>query len=118
MVFLTALVSAACSQSFIEQDALLAGLHPGEDAGAHGARLSGTAGAVLVAQVSEGPDRVRSIEQWQQVLRTIERRPGVLAATPTVAGSAFASRGRARKSVAIRGVVEESFATSSLSRRG
>ena len=56
------------------------------------------------------PDRVRSIEQWQQVLASIGTMPGVVAATPTAAGAAFASRGPATKSVTLRGIDPESFA--------
>ncbi len=59
--------------------------------------------------VEKVPDRIRSIEQWQQVLEGIQAIPGVLAATPTAAGSAFASRGAASKSVALRGIDPESF---------
>jgi lipoprotein-releasing system permease protein len=60
--------------------------------------------------VEKVPDRIRSIEQWQQVLESVRAVPGVLAATPTAAGSAFASRGPATKSVALRGIDPESFA--------
>jgi lipoprotein-releasing system permease protein len=59
--------------------------------------------------VEKVPDRIRSIEQWQQVLEGIQAIPGVVAATPTAAGSAFASRGAASKSVALRGIDPESF---------
>jgi lipoprotein-releasing system permease protein len=60
--------------------------------------------------VEKVPDRVRSIEQWQQVLASIGTMPGVVAATPTAAGAAFASRGPATKSVTLRGIDPESFA--------
>jgi lipoprotein-releasing system permease protein len=60
--------------------------------------------------VEKVPDRIRSIEQWQQVLESVRAVPGVVAATPTAAGSAFASRGPATKSVALRGIDPESFA--------
>jgi lipoprotein-releasing system permease protein len=60
-------------------------------------------------RVEKVPDRIRSIEQWQQVLEGIQSIPGVVAATPTAAGSAFASRGAASKSVALRGIDPASF---------
>ena len=60
--------------------------------------------------VEKVPDRIRSIEQWQQVLASIGTLPGVVAATPTAAGAAFASRGPATKSVTLRGIDPESFA--------
>ena len=44
--------------------------------------------------VEKVPDRIRSIEQWQQVLASIATIPGVVAATPTAAGAAFATRAR------------------------
>jgi lipoprotein-releasing system permease protein len=61
-------------------------------------------------RVERVPDRIRSIEQWQQVLAAVSAMPGVLAATPTAAGSAFATRGSATKSVALRGIDPASFA--------
>jgi lipoprotein-releasing system permease protein len=71
--------------------------------------LASPDGAGLLAHVEKAPDRLRSIAEWQQALEAIERIPGVVAATPTVAGSAFATRGEATKAVALRGVVGESF---------
>jgi lipoprotein-releasing system permease protein len=61
-------------------------------------------------RVEKVPDRIRSIEQWQQVLDGVQAIPGVVAATPTAAGAAFASRGSASKSVALRGIDPASFA--------
>jgi lipoprotein-releasing system permease protein len=60
--------------------------------------------------VEKVPDRIRSIEQWQQVLASLPSIPGVVAASPTAAGAAFASRGTATKSVALRGIDPDSFA--------
>ncbi|MCU0242624.1 MAG: ABC transporter permease [Vicinamibacteria bacterium] len=58
----------------------------------------------VVAQIVRPAQRVRSIIAWQQVEATIERTPGVVASAPTVAGSAFAIRGNASRSIAVRGV--------------
>ena len=65
---------------------------------------------VAADRVERTPDRIRSIEQWQQVAADVAQVPGVVAVTPTAAGSAFASRGEATKPVALRGVDDASFA--------
>ncbi len=59
--------------------------------------------------VEKVPDRIRSIEQWQRVLAVLPAIPGVVAATPTAAGAAFATRGPATKAVTLRGIEPESF---------
>jgi lipoprotein-releasing system permease protein len=66
-------------------------------------------GDALSAVVEKAPERTRSIEQWQRVLALVRATPGVQAAAPTAAGSAFASRAEVSKSVALRGLEEESF---------
>jgi lipoprotein-releasing system permease protein len=71
--------------------------------------LAPPGGEAVVAKVEKAPERERSIEQWQQVLAAVRAREGVVAATPTAAGSAFASRGELVKSVALRGIEPESF---------
>lgn len=67
------------------------------------------AGAALVARVEKAPEREKSIEQWPAVLAQVRATPGVLAATPTAAGSAFAASGELSKSVALRGLDPDSF---------
>jgi lipoprotein-releasing system permease protein len=52
---------------------------------------------------------MRSINQWPQVLRDIEQVPGVIAVSPVVTGSAFATRGEATRSIALRGIDPERF---------
>jgi lipoprotein-releasing system permease protein len=69
----------------------------------------GAPGEAVVASVDKAPEREKSIEQWQQLLARIRTRDGVVAATPTAAGSAFASRGELSKSVAIRGIDLDTF---------
>lgn len=69
----------------------------------------GAPGEAVVASVEKAPEREKSIEQWQQLLARVRTREGVLAATPSAAGSAFASRGELSKSVALRGVEVETF---------
>ena len=55
------------------------------------------------------PQRLRSIVRWQQAIDSIRAVRGVVAVAPTVAGSAFAERGLANKSIAVRGVETESY---------
>ncbi len=71
----------------------------------------------VVAAVEKAPERERSIEQWQRALATIRATPGVVAAAPTAAGSAFATRAEVSRSVALRGVEPESFDAVILLRR-
>lgn len=71
----------------------------------------------VVAAVEKAPERDRSIEQWQRVLAVVRATPGIVAAAPTAAGSAFASRAEASRSVALRGVEPESFEAVILLRR-
>ena len=68
------------------------------------------AGAATADRVEKVPDRIRSIEQWQQLVDALPALPGVVAATPIASGPAFASRGPATKSVVVRGIDPESFA--------
>lgn len=66
--------------------------------------------ALAVAPRLENPaQRLRSIVAWPQALDLVRSLPGVRAASPTVAGSAFALRGLASRSVALRGVEPASF---------
>jgi lipoprotein-releasing system permease protein len=71
--------------------------------------LRPAAGLALTTRLQQTPQRLRSIAQWQQVRAAIDQVSGVAATTPTVAGSAFANRGTASKSIALRGVEPESF---------
>ncbi|MFO0581528.1 MAG: ABC transporter permease [Anaeromyxobacter sp.] len=66
-------------------------------------------GEAIAATIERAPERQRSIDQWQEVLRVARASPGVVAASPSAEGSAFASRGDVSKPVALRGVEEESF---------
>jgi lipoprotein-releasing system permease protein len=61
------------------------------------------------ARLEKAAQRVRSIEQWQQVVTDVGRVPGVLASSPTVTGPALALRGGASIAVSLRGVVPELF---------
>jgi lipoprotein-releasing system permease protein len=112
LIFLTALISGL--QRTLIQQTLSSQAHVLVKAPEREARalpLAAGAGAAVAAdRVERTPDRIRSIEQWQQVIGDLERVPGVVAVTPTAGGSAFASRGEATKPVALRGVDAASFA--------
>jgi lipoprotein-releasing system permease protein len=69
--------------------------------------LTGGDGTVLL--LDKPAQRLRGIDGWPEVLRRVAATPGVTAVTPTVAGSAFASRGKASRSVALRGIEPDGF---------
>jgi lipoprotein-releasing system permease protein len=48
--------------------------------------------------------RLRSINNWQQVMQALDTFPGVTAVSPVVSGPAFANRGNAVESVALVGM--------------
>jgi lipoprotein-releasing system permease protein len=108
MVFLTALIGGL-QRSLVEQT-LACQAHVVVKAPERVTRVLPVApGEVLLASVDRTPERVRSIEQWQQTLTHLEGWPGVAAVSPSVAGSAFAGRGDVTRSVALRGVVPAAF---------
>ena len=106
LIFLTALIGGL--QRTLVAQTLSAQAHVLVKAPQRVARPLPASGAVA-DRVEKVPDRIRSIEQWQQVLDSLATIPGVVAATPTAAGSAFASRGPATKSVALRGIDPATF---------
>lgn len=53
--------------------------------------------------------RLRSVDQWENVARLAAAVPGVTAVSPTVTGPAFAVRGQANKSVALMGIDAERY---------
>ncbi len=65
--------------------------------------------AGLAVRIEQPAQRLRSIEEWRQIQAQLEAQPGVTAVSPTVTGSAVASRGEADRSVALRGVDPERF---------
>src|SRR5512137_499837 len=107
LIFLTALISGL--QRTLVAQTLSAQAHVLVKAPERVARPI-PAGVAVADRIEKVPDRIRSIEQWQQVLEAVSAMPGVVAATPTAAGSAFATRGSATKSVALRGIDPPSFA--------
>jgi lipoprotein-releasing system permease protein len=67
-------------------------------------------GTRVATLVEKAPQPMLSIDQWQAALREVQRTPGVLAASPTVTGPAFAVCGNARRPVVVRGVDAVRFA--------
>jgi len=65
---------------------------------------------VVVARMLRPPQRIRTILRWQQTLDEVRAVEGVVAAAPVVNGAAFALRGNANRSVAVRGVEAGSYA--------
>ena len=68
------------------------------------------AGAMVrEARIERPAQRVRSIVQWQQARRAVDRVPGVVATSPTISGAAIAVRGGGANAVAVRGIEPESY---------
>ncbi len=108
LVFLSALIDGL-QQSLIDKT-LGSQAHivvrPQEEAAR---QLLSPRGALVAARVEKRAQRVRSIDNWQQVNRAVREEPGVVATAPIVSGSAFAVRGNASQSVALFGVDPQSF---------
>ena len=56
------------------------------------------------ALIQPRAQRLRSIDQWEAMVKLAEAQPRVVAVSPVVSGPAFALRGRASKSVALVGM--------------
>jgi len=61
------------------------------------------------AVIEPRAQRLRSVDQWENVARLAAAMPGVTAVSPTVTGPAFAVRGQANKSVALMGIDAERY---------
>jgi lipoprotein-releasing system permease protein len=72
------------------------------------AQVLGTKGHQLVLE-DQRAQRLRSINNWQQILRELEQLPDVTAASAVVSGPAFARRGEAVVSVSIVGIDPERY---------
>jgi lipoprotein-releasing system permease protein len=82
-------------------------LHPPDEAARP---LSGDF-ATVSNTIEKAPQRLRSIDQWPDVLAQVERVPGVIGASPTVSGAGFAERGNAKRPIVVRGIDPERFVT-------
>ncbi|WP_198369640.1 ABC transporter permease [Roseomonas rosulenta] len=66
-------------------------------------------GVIQDAVVQRPSQRIRSIDQWQTVLRQMQAMPEVAVATPVAAGGALAVRGEASRSITLTGVEPEGY---------
>lgn len=66
-------------------------------------------GTLQLVQEDKRAQRLRSINNWQQVAATLDGLPALTAVSPIVSGPAFARRGEALKSVALVGIDLERY---------
>ncbi|MGE0312819.1 MAG: ABC transporter permease [Lautropia sp.] len=64
---------------------------------------------IVLGDVQPRAQRLRSVENWQALVRSLDRDPALSAVSPIVTGSALAVRGEAGQSVAIFGVEIERY---------
>jgi lipoprotein-releasing system permease protein len=71
--------------------------------------LPAAPGIVHLVQEDKRAQRLRSINNWQQVSATLDQLPYLTAVSPVVSGPAFARRGEALASVALVGIDVERY---------
>lgn len=71
--------------------------------------LRAAEGVIQDAVVQRPSQRIRSIDQWQTVLRQMRDMPEIAVATPVAAGGALAVRGDASRSITLTGVEPEGY---------
>ncbi|MDY0006494.1 MAG: ABC transporter permease [Spongiibacteraceae bacterium] len=71
--------------------------------------LPAAAGTVQLVQEDKRAQRLRSINNWQQVSAALDQLPVLTAVSPLVSGPAFARRGAALESVALMGINVERY---------
>ncbi|PJG42269.1 membrane protein [Acinetobacter tandoii] len=67
------------------------------------------AGTLQLLQEDKRAQRLRSINNWQQITETLDRLPILTAVSPVVSGPAFVQRGEAVESVALVGINVERY---------
>jgi lipoprotein-releasing system permease protein len=67
-------------------------------------RTLAPSGVEVAARVQRPAQRLVTIENWPVVMRTVAALPGVEAVAPVASGAGFAIKGRANRSVALRGI--------------
>ena len=67
------------------------------------------AGTVQLVQEDKRPQRLRSINNWQQITETLDEMPLLTAVSPTVSGPSFVRRGEALESVVLIGTDLERY---------
>jgi lipoprotein-releasing system permease protein len=71
--------------------------------------LRGAEDVIADPRVQRPAQRLRSIDQWQAMLRQLATMPEVIEATPVASGAALAVRGDASRSITLNGVEAESY---------
>jgi len=71
--------------------------------------LRGDSPAVELATLQKPAQRLRSIDQWQLVVKRLLARPDIVAVSPTASGAAFAVRGEAVKAISLIGIDPEAY---------
>ena len=71
--------------------------------------LAAPPGTVQLVQEDQRAQRLRSINNWQQISATLDQLPALTAVSPVVSGPAFARRGEAVESVALLGIDVERY---------
>ena len=66
-------------------------------------------GTLQLLQEDKRPQRLRSINNWQQITATLDQLPLLTAVSPVVSGPAFAQRGDTLESVALVGINIERY---------
>lgn len=72
-------------------------------------RVPPAPGTLQLVQEDRRAQRLRSINNWQEVTATLDRLPALAAVSPVVSGPAFARRGPALQSVALVGIYPERY---------
>lgn len=71
--------------------------------------LAAPPGTMQLVQEDQRAQRLRSINNWQQISATLDQLPALTAVSPVVSGPAFARRGEAVESVALVGIDVERY---------
>ena len=71
--------------------------------------LRGKGPGLEVSSIQKPPQRLRSIDQWQNIRAELVAHPDVLVAAPLATGSAFAIRGTASKAISLTGIEPDSY---------
>lgn len=108
IVFISALISGLQSNLFrrtLDYQAQIVIRPPEEIA----RPLRSGAGVDRATLVQPRAQRLRSVDQWQTVRKTLEKMPEVVVVSPVVAGAGFVLRGDADKAVSITGIEPASY---------
>lgn len=108
IVFISALISGLQSNLFrrtLDYQAQIVIRPPEEKARV----LHGSGDTEWATLVQPRAQRLRSVDQWQTVRRTLETMPEVVVVAPVLAGAGFVLRGDANKAVSLTGIEPTSY---------